>query len=144
MLNKRIKNIVFDLILPTFGVILAHAIKSVDKFIGRHGDFDKSIIFEVWKSEKCLGTIYETLAGMILPEGVLEIFEVTDVEEEHTGRHDFRGVEIVVIHIYLDERELRGGESEGLEPNGFTEPRLINDFPIRDHILTLCRRWKTA
>lgn len=81
---------------------------------------------------------------MILPEGVLEIFEVTDVEEEHTGRHDFRGVEIVVIHIYLDERELRGGESEGLEPNGFTESRLINDFPIRDHILMLCRRWKTA
>ena len=26
----------------------------------------------------------------------------------------------------------------------FTEPRLINDFPIRDHILMLCRRWKTA
>ena len=84
---------------------------------------------------------------MILPEGVLEIFEVTHVKEEHTGRQDARGVEIVVIHIYLDERELSGEESEGLEPNGFTEPRLINDFPIRDHKVELHvrrRRWKTA
>ena len=56
-------------------------------------------------------SIYETLAGIILPEGILEMFEVSHVEEKHTGERDKRGVENVVINIYLDEREAGGGRA---------------------------------
>lgn len=48
------------------------------------------------------------LTGIILSEGILEIFEVIHVEEKHTGKNNKRGVEVVVINIYLDGRDARG------------------------------------
>ena len=92
-------------------------------------------------------SIYESLASMILPEGILDLFEVTNVEEEHTGTLAETGLEIRIIHIYLDERDLRGQTWHDLQPNGFTEPRNINDFPIRDRKVVLHvrrRRWLDA
>ena len=92
-------------------------------------------------------SIYESLASMILPEGILDLFEVTNVEEEHTGTLVETGLEIRIIHIYLDERDLRGQTWHDLQPNGFTEPRNINDFPIRDRKVVLHvrrRRWLDA
>lgn len=89
-------------------------------------------------------SIFESLASIILPEGILDLFEVTNVEEEHTGIRDETGTEVRVIHIYLDERDLREEEWHDLQPNGFTEPRKINDFPIRDRKVVLHvrrRRW---
>jgi transposase len=89
-------------------------------------------------------SIFESLASIILPEGILDLFEVTNVEEEHTGIKDETGTEVRVIHIYLDERDLREEEWHDLQPNGFTEPRKINDFPIRDRKVVLHvrrRRW---
>lgn len=89
-------------------------------------------------------SIFESLASIILPEGILDLFEVTNVEEEHTGIKDETDTEVRVIHIYLDERDLREEEWHDLQPNGFTEPRKINDFPIRDRKVVLHvrrRRW---
>jgi hypothetical protein len=91
--------------------------------------------------------IYESLASILLPEGILDLFEVTQVTEEHTGRSDETGTEVRIIHIYLDEHDLRDKEWHDLTPNGFTESRSINDFPIRDRKAVLHvrrRRWLDA
>ena len=90
---------------------------------------------------------YEALVSIILPEGILDVFEVVNVEEEHTGFIEETGLERRVIHIHLDERDLRSKEWHDLHPNGFTEEHCINDFPIRDHRTILHvrrRRWKDA
>lgn len=42
-----------------------------------------------------------------------------------------------MLHIYLDERDTRNGEEMGLKPNGFTEPTLIKDYPIRNRKVLL-------
>ena len=92
-------------------------------------------------------SIYESLASIILPEGILDLFEVVDVVEEHTGTFAETGLEIRIIHIYLDERDLRKKVWHDLRPNGFTEPRKIDDFPIRDQKVILHvrrRRWLDA
>ena len=87
---------------------------------------------------------YETLLGIILPAGILEAFEVSKVTEEHTGIIEETGLERRIIHIRLDERDLRSKEWHDLRPNGFTEAHCINDFPIRDRKVVLHvrrRRW---
>lgn len=89
-------------------------------------------------------SVYESLVSIILPAGILDLFEVTKVDEEHTGIPDETGTQIRIIHIYLDERDLRDKEWHDLQPNGFTESRSINDFPIRDRKVVLHvrrRRW---
>lgn len=96
---------------------------------------------------KHISLIYESLAGLILPAGVLDLFEVSNVEEEHRGVLDETGSEVRVIHIYLDERDLREQEWHDLQPNGFTESESINDFPIRERKVVLHvrrRRWLSA
>ena len=87
---------------------------------------------------------YETLLRVILPEDILEVFEVSNVIEEHTGIMEETGMERSIIHIHLDERDLRDKEWHDLRPNGFTEAHCINDFPIRDRKVILHvrrRRW---
>ena len=87
---------------------------------------------------------YETLLGIILPAGILEAFEVSEVTKEHTGIIEETGLERRIIHIHLDERDLRSKEWHDLRPNGFTEAHCINDFPIRDRKVVLHvrrRRW---
>lgn len=57
------------------------------------------------------------------------------------------GNERVLLHIYLDEKDAREEKWHDLKPNGFTESRQVNDFPIRDHKVVLHvrrRRWLTA
>ena len=69
------------------------------------------------------------------------------VTEEHTGIIEETGLERRIIHIHLDERDLRSKEWHDLSPNGFTEANCINDFPIRDHKVVLHvrrRRWLDA
>ena len=88
---------------------------------------------------------YEALVSIILPEGILNVFEVVKVEEVHTGFIEETGLERRVIHIHLDERELRSKEWHDLHPNGLHEEHCINDFPIRDRKVVLHvrrRRWK--
>lgn len=66
-----------------------------------------------------------------------EAFEVSKVTEEHTGIIEETGLERRIIHIHLDERDLRSKEWHDLRPIGFTEAHCINDFPIRDRKVVL-------
>ena len=61
----------------------------------------------------------------------------TDVEEEQRG-------EELLLHVYLDEKEIQPDGHTDLMPNGSFPVSCINDFPIRDRrtILHVRRRWK--
>lgn len=88
--------------------------------------------------------IYESLARLVLPEKILDVFEVTNVVDEDTGLVQETGIVLHIIHIYLDERDMRETIWHDLQPNGFTEERKINDFPLRDKKVVLHvrrRRW---
>ena len=70
---------------------------------------------------------YEILAKCLLPTHMLEWFELTNVEvkpKEKTATQDTESDEspVNVIHLYLDENELRPDNREDLHPNGF-QPR---------------------
>ena len=87
---------------------------------------------------------YSTLVRYMLPNGILDYFEITKIDEEVTNEKDETGTVIRILHIYLDERDLRDKAWHDLKPNGFTEPRLFNDFPQREHKVLLHvrrRRW---
>lgn len=73
------------------------------------------------------------IISFFLPEGMIDWFEVVDIKEEaNTGTAEADVLYNSVLHIYLDERDTRTGEEIGLKPNGFTEPTLIKDYPIRN------------
>lgn len=84
-----------------------------------------------------LSNAYETLIRLILPEGILEYFELTDVRTSENGQ----------LNIFLEEKNLRpaGYEQSQLESKGFLPETAIQDFPIRGHKVALCvrrRRWE--
>ncbi|UKI45901.1 MAG: hypothetical protein L6V92_10665 [Phocaeicola vulgatus] len=91
---------------------------------------------------------YKILASYLLPKGILEFFDVTAVNEDHTGIIEETGDERILLHIYLDEKKIHEKKSgTTLSPMVFTESRQVNDFPIRDHKVVLHvrrRRWLTA
>ena len=73
---------------------------------------------------------------MILPEGILEYFELTNVVQAENG-----------LNIYLEEKNLPplGYEKSQLESKGYLPETAIQDFPIRGHKVALCikrRRWE--
>ena len=92
---------------------------------------------------------YEILAKCLLPTHMLEWFELTNVEvkpKEKTATQDTESDEspVNVIHLYLDENELRPDNREDLHPNGFTPAKIFHDFPIRGQEVLLHvrrRRW---
>ena len=75
---------------------------------------------------------YKTLAEVLLPQGILKFFNVTNIFQEDTGCLEPTGKKKIVIHLFLDELDNRNEAWHDLKPNGFTEERAINDFPIRD------------
>lgn len=84
-----------------------------------------------------MSSAYETLVRLILPEGLLEYFELTDVRPTENGQ----------MNIYLEEKNLApsGYDKSQLESKGFLPETAIQDFPIRGHKVTLCikrRRWE--
>lgn len=75
---------------------------------------------------------------------MLDYFEIIKIDEEVIDEKDETGTVIRILHIHLDERDLRDKAWHDLQPNGFTEPRLFNDFPRREHKVLLHvrrRRW---
>ena len=88
---------------------------------------------------------YVFMSSFLLPEGMLDFFDVVRIDEEPLPQEKvYRGG---ILHIYLDELDNRSKEQGALIPNGFTEPTLINDFPIRDRKVVLHirrRRWQDA
>ena len=97
---------------------------------------DKSLIFASM-GNKVSTFDYRILADYLLPKGKLDFFDVTDVEEKHTGKILETGDEEVILHIHLDERDLRGEDWHDLKSNIFTESRQVSDFPIRDRKVVL-------
>lgn len=80
-------------------------------------------------------TIYKELVELLLPEGVLEYFEVISIEKESNQ-----------LRIYLEERDNIPEEytNERYRSNGFLPEIKVKDFPIRDMFVTLHvkrRRW---
>ena len=85
-----------------------------------------------------------SLLQYMFPKDMLKYFEITNAEEEYTGKYDETKTEIVLLHVFMDERDLRDEEWHDLKPNGFTEPRIIHDFPLRELKVVLHvrrRRW---
>lgn len=77
----------------------------------------------------------ETLISLLLPEGILDYFELTQVEKE--GK---------MLNIYLEEKNIGpdGYTNKDLESKGFFPEVSIQDFPIRGQKVALCikrRRW---
>lgn len=84
-----------------------------------------------------LSNAYETLIRLILPEGLLEYFELVNVVQGTEGQ----------LNIYLEEKNLPpvGYEKSQLESKGYLPETAIQDFPIRGHKVALCikrRRWE--
>lgn len=78
------------------------------------------------------------IISFFLPEGMIDWFEVVNIKEEpNKGTAQADVLYNSVLHIYLDERDTRSGEEMGLKPNGFTEPTLIKDYPIRNRKVLL-------
>ena len=83
---------------------------------------------------------YKKLSGYILPSDFTEYFDLVDVTDEQRGTE-------MILHLYLDEKEVQPDGREDLCPNGFYPESCINDFPIRDYRTILHvrrRRWKDA
>lgn len=75
------------------------------------------------------------LAHFILPEEIIDNFDIVGIEEQ-SG----------VLHIRLDEQAVppSGYTPETLSPNGFFPSSSVYDFPIRDRKVVLHirrRRW---
>lgn len=68
---------------------------------------------------------------------MLDWFDLKDVRVEVKGNTQ-------VVHIYLDENEMKPNNREDLRPNGFTRESVFHDFPIRGREVLLHvrrRRW---
>lgn len=78
------------------------------------------------------------LLSYILPSEFSEYFDFVDVLEEERAPE-------LLLHLYLDEKDMQPDGHTDLFPNGFYPESCINDFPIRDHRTVLHirrRRWK--
>ncbi len=79
---------------------------------------------------------YITLVSLLLPEGILEYFDITDATLTKEG-----------LSIYLEEKNTppQGYTSEQLQSKGFHDQIRVEDFPIRGRKAYLCikrRRWE--
>ena len=76
------------------------------------------------------------LAYIILLPSILDWFELVGVEEKedvYRRKPEETVWSDMTIHVYLDEKDNRTEESRVvLRPNGFTEPTVVQDFPLRD------------
>lgn len=78
--------------------------------------------------------------SLLLPEGILEWFEVTRIEEEANdkAKDDLeKHLYPKVLHVYLDEILTEEASEKGLRPNGYTEVTTVNDYPVRNRKLML-------
>jgi hypothetical protein len=81
---------------------------------------------------------YQALVRLLLPDGILEFFELTRVSEGLQG-----------LSLYLEEKNIHPDEYKDakLESKGFLPEVYIQDFPIRNQKVMLCvkrRRWEVV
>lgn len=81
-----------------------------------------------------------SVLSLLLPEGILEWFEATKIEEkvndkakDELEKHLFPKV----LHVHLAERLSDEAIEKGLKPNGYTEATVVNDYPVRNRKLML-------
>jgi transposase len=78
------------------------------------------------------------IISFFLPDGMIDWFEIVKITEEpNTGTAQADVLYSSVLNIYLDERDNRTEEEFGLKPNGFTEPTVVKDYPIRNRKVLL-------
>ena len=78
------------------------------------------------------------IISFFLPDGMIDWFEIVNIiEEPNTGTAQADVLYSGVLNIYLDERDNRTEEEFGLKPNGFTEPTVVKDYPIRNRKVLL-------
>lgn len=78
-----------------------------------------------------------------MPTQLVEHFDVDRVEE-----HPIPGSQLRMLHIHLSEKNLlpEGYDPQQWESKGFTEPKKVQDFPLRGKMVYLflrCRRWRS-
>ncbi len=86
--------------------------------------------------------INTALLELILPQGILDYFEITGFEQGDSGQYVYDKT----LTIFLEEKNIIPAEykSYHYKASGFMEPKLINDCPIRSMLVTLSvkrRRW---
>ena len=87
--------------------------------------------------------IYKGLATYFLPDGVLDYFDIVDFAESPVSKCENK-IYLKELHLYLDECDNRTSDMQSTTGNGFTEEKLILDFPIRGSKTILHvrrRRW---
>lgn len=77
----------------------------------------------------------QILISVLLPEGILDYFELTQVDKSEK-----------MLNIHLEEKNIApdGYQNIDLESKGFLPEVRIQDFPIRGQKVALCikrRRW---
>lgn len=79
---------------------------------------------------------YAQLAYLLLPESMLLSYDVVNIELSELPKPD--PLMTGWLKIYLEEKDSRDNkQKETLRPNGFTEGRWFDDFPIRDRKVSL-------
>jgi len=83
------------------------------------------------------------LLELILPEGILDHFEITDFKQELSGQVAYTKK----LTIFLEDKKGIPEEYSSFEykASGFMPAKLIKDCPIRRNIVSLsvkCRRWE--
>lgn len=81
-----------------------------------------------------------SVLSLLLPEGILEWFEATKIEEKDNDKAKDELEEHLfpkVLHVHLAERLSDEAIEKGLKPNGYTEAAVVNDYPVRNRKLML-------
>ena len=91
-------------------------------------------------------SVLQGLVSLMLPDHLLEYFDVVHVEERKIPEKERRGLESGEVIIHLEEHNKFRSPEKGhtYRPNGFYETSRINDFPLRDKRVVLLirrRRW---
>ena len=83
-----------------------------------------------------------SLISLFLPEGILDYFDITDYERTNSNlkTYDKR------LTIFLTEKKVipEQYKEATYKASGFMEPRVIEDYPIRNMLVSLSikrRRW---
>lgn len=79
---------------------------------------------------------YETLVRLLLPQGILDFFALTNVTQTDIG-----------LQLFLEEKNIIPSEyqEQKLESKGFLPEIMVQDFPIRGQKVNLHikrRRWE--
>jgi hypothetical protein len=82
------------------------------------------------------------LLALILPEGILEYFSIVDLEKGESGKSVYDRT--LTIYLQVKNKIPEEYKTHKYKASCFMQPRLLNDCPIRNMLVTLSvkrRRW---